>query len=552
MKNISALSRKLLNNGDSPWPVRILLCLAVLVAYASVWPNEFVFDDAHLITGNTFLRHWGSLPKLLTSMCYAGYGLPGGFYRPVQMLAYFLTYQAFGPSPAAFHALSIALQALNACLLHHFGVRAGFKKGAAFTASLLWAVHPLYTSDVAYMSSVAEPLWGCFSLLGLIALLPGFTPRKIWMAMIFFMLALGCKESAVVFPALAATTFFFVSKDRVQVTAYLRMWPLWLLSAGYVAVWLVVIHKFGHVVTGAGDPAYFQEYTSNFANRLLTSLAALPVYARLIVWPTGLHIERTPAVSTTLLAWLPMTGALIAGLGLLQILKGKGRALTFGLLWFAAALAPYTGIIIPIDALVSEGWLYVPMMGLFLGAAQTAAVFFEKRKNAARLLVTVLALSLGTATFFQTQVWRNTETLYQSIQQNGGYVARLSSYLGLYYMERGEFDKAVEQFQYVLDHPDNLHPVGGSDPHLQLALAWLHIPVDTSDTITIFAISRNLPTCRHIPEAIGELGKTLQDDPNFYWAHQALAVIYNYQGDKQMADFHLKKAKEIFSKQGNQ
>jgi hypothetical protein len=536
-------------SGKSPWPARIFLCLAVLVSYASVWPNEFVFDDMHLIVGNDFLRSWSSLPKLLTSMSYAGYGIPGGFYRPVQMLIFFLIYQAFGLSAIPFHALSIALQALNACLLHHFGIKAEFKKGVAFSAALLWAVHPLHTINVAYAASMAELLWSSFCLLGLITLLPDFTPHKIFTAMVFFILALGCKESAVVFPALAAATLFFVNKDRARYATYLKTWPLWLLSVCFITLWLLLIHKFGSTLTGAGDPGYFQAYTFNLKNRIITSLATLPVYAWLIVWPVGLHVERVPAVSSTLFAWLPMTGALMAGLGLLQILRGRVVALSFGILWFAIALSPYTGILVPIDAFLSEGWMYMPTMGLFLGVTQTAAGFFDKSKNAAWLLVLALAFALGSATFIQVKVWRNTETLYQSVLQNGGYVARLSDYLGLYYMEHSEFDKAVEQFQYVLDKL-------GAGPrvtwatHLRLALSWLHVSIDASQTVRINDVVRALPSCQHIPEAVAELGKTLQDNPDYYWAHQALSAIYRYQGNSQMADFHLKQAEEILKKQG--
>ena len=532
---------------DNIWSDRTILCLAAFISYASIWNNQFVFDDIHLIAGNEFLRHWDSLPKLLTSMSYAGYGIAGGFYRPVQMLLYFLLYQVFGLSPIAFHALNISLHILNACLLHSFGRRAGFNKGAVFVAALLWAVHPLHAVDVAFMASTAELLWGTFCLLGLIALLPDFTLGKILKAMIFFLLALCSKESAVVFPALAAVTLFFVAKERVPLSVYLKTWPLWVLSACYVAVWLWVMHKFGRDVTGAGDPAYFEAYTFNFKNRLLTSLATLPVYAGLIVWPVGLHVERVPEVSTTMLAWLPLMGTLIAGLGLWQIFQKGQLALRFGLLWYIVALAPYTGITIPIDALLSEGWLYVPTMGLFLAVAQTTAVFFEKRQNVTCLLVLAMFIPLSITTFIHSTAWRNTETLYQDTLQNGGYVVRLSSYLGKYYMEHGEFDKAIHQFQYVLDHPQGSHWTGTGDTHLQLAMAWLQI---SSSTVTINDVARALPSCHHIGEVIAELGKVLQNDPNFYWAHQALVAIYRYQGNNQMADFHDKKVREILQRRG--
>ena len=567
MRKISAFSKRFLDmarSGHSLWPERICLCLAVLIAYASVWPDEFIFEDKFLIVLNGLLRHWSTLPQLLTSPNFAGNGSQQGFYRPVQMLVYFLIYQAFGASTVAFHALNIVLQALNACLLHHFGVRAGFRKGAAFAAALLWAVHPLHVVDVAYIPSTGELLWSSFCLLGLITLLPDFAPRRIWQAMIFFMLALSCKESAVVFPALAVITFFFVDKDRTRFAGYLRTWPLWLLATVYTAGWMLFIHKSGYNIYNidqSGKATYYQDYISNFTNRVLTSLATLPVYARLIIWPAGLHTERVFPVFSTLLAWQPIAGALMVGLGLLQILWGRlrrnkyssaagGLALSFGLLWFAVALSPVTGIVIPIDARISDGWMYMPAMGLFLGVTEAVAGFFEKRQTTARVLVLVLALSLGTATFLQNGVWRNPETLYQNISRNGGRVDRLSSPLGLYYMEHGEFDKAAEQFRYAIDHPDGRPETAWGYAHMRVALALLQVRMDENDVSTLSDVISALPSCQHIPEAIGELGKALQHDPDFHWAHEALAAIYRYQGNNQMADFHEKQAEAILKKQG--
>ena len=538
-----------------PWPERMLLCLAVLIAYASVWPDTFVFDDTNLIVLNTFLKHWSGLPKLLTSLNFGGGGLPGGFYRPVPMAAYFFVYQAFGPSSVAFHALNVSLQALNACLLHHFGIRAGFKKGVAFAAALLWAVHPLHTINVAYMASTAELLWSSFCLLGLITLLPDFTSRKIWQAMIFFLLALGCKESAIVFPALAAITFFFVSNYRARVSAYLKMWPLWLLAAGYFATQMVFMHKTGYTMDLSGDPIWFQDYTSNFTNRVLTSFATLPVYARLIVWPTGLHTARNFPIFSTLQAWPPAAGALVIGLSFLHILWGQARrglALSFGLLWFAVALSPYTGIAIPIDALISEGWLYLPTMGLFLAVMQTAARFFEKKENVARLLVLVLAFALGITTFFQNEVWRNNETLYQNILQNGGDTSQLRSFLGVFYLEQQEFDKASEQFQYEVNHLNKRDtPQWAAETHINLAMALLHVSSDEGYNVTIDEVDRGLSSSPHIPEAIRELGQAILVYPDCYFAHVVLSAVYRHQGNDQMADFHRKQAESILQKQAN-
>jgi hypothetical protein len=557
MKTITHFSKELFSGG-SPWAVRGLLCLAVALAYSNIWPNVFLFNDGIVIVQDKFLRHWSDLPDLLTHLSNAGYGRPDGFYRPVEMLIYFLMYQVFGPSAIAFHALNLSLHMLNVCLLYHFGCRIGLRPGGVFVATLLWALHPLHTDNVTYISSTSELLWGMFCLSGLLTLLPDFKPHKVWQAMIFFVLALGCKESTVVFPALAAATFFFVSKSRLQISAYVKMWPLWLLSACYIAIWLLFMHKTGYALNDVGD----LNYTGSFVNRLLTSLATLPTYARLIVWPAGLHIEWFFPTFPTLLAWRPLAGVLMVSLCLLQIFsRGKSQrqsqqdlALSFGLLWFAVALSPYTGIITPVDAVINEGWLYVPLMGFFLGVTEMAAGFFEKKKFAVRpvvsFVVAALALSLGTATFLQNQIWRTPETLYQNNVKDQDWDRGERDYiLGLFYLQRGDFDEAIAQFQDLVDHPEAGAASRLASTHMWLAMAWLHADIK-NNMIMPEALDHALHSSPHIPEAISELGKALQESPDFYQVHKILSVIYRYQGNSVMAEFHDREAAEIQQKQG--
>ena len=523
-----------------PWPERIILCLAVLISYASVWPNEFVFDDNFLIVKNSFLKSWAGLPDIFTHLNFAGNGQASGFYRPVPMLLHFIIYQVFGASTIAFHALNLGLQTINACLLHHFAIRAGFKRGAAFAAALLWAVHPLHSEAVAYMSSTPELLWATFLLLGLIIPLPDFTPSKMAQAAVFFILALGSKETAVVFPALVAVTLFFISKDRKQLSTYFKTWPLWLMAAAYITGWTIFIHKSGYSMDKTGDAAYFQEYTTNITNRILTCLATLPVYAQLIIFPQSLHMERDFPISHTLLDWRTATGAMMTCVSLLQILWGrlqKGLALSFGVLWFAIALSPATGIGFPINARLSEHWLYFPLMGLFLGIMQSLSGFFINREKMAQFIILALSLLLGTATFLQSEKWRNAETLYQSIQQSGGFVQRMSDIVGLFYLKNGQFDKAIEQFQYLIDNPKGPETAGPYQglTHMRIAFALLGAHLDKDEIVTAYEILRVLPSSRRIPEAIGEFNKALESDPNCFWAHKFLAIIYRYQGKTALA-----------------
>jgi len=119
----------------------------------------------------------------------------------------------------------------------------------------------------------------------------------------------------------------------------------------------------------------------------------------------------------------------------------------------------------------------------------------------------------------------------------------------VFYIEHGEFDKATERFQYEIDHPDGGSKKFWAEIHYKLAMAWLQAPYKNGNLV-IDEMDRTLSS-PHIPEAIGELGKALQADPDFYWAHTVLAFIYFHQGNDQMARFHEKQIKDILQKQGN-
>ena len=79
------------------------LIAAVLLAYANVYGNEFVFDDLVLVAGNKFLTSWRYTGALFVTHLCEGYNsgqFHDPFWRPLQALLYLFVYHAAGPSPA--------------------------------------------------------------------------------------------------------------------------------------------------------------------------------------------------------------------------------------------------------------------------------------------------------------------------------------------------------------------------------------------------------------------------------------------------------------------
>ncbi len=540
------------------WRDRALICLAVVLSYASVWPNKFLFDDIVLIKENSFLKTSRGLVQIFTHRIGAGAGLPILFYRPVPMAVHWCIYHLSTilhiQMTVGFHALNIALQALNGCLLLAFGLRAGFNRYAALAAALLWAVHPLHTEAVAYMAATPELLWSTFCLLGLITLLPkkppvdgivdpkeAFTPRRITLSLVLFTLALLSKESAIVFPALAAATLFFISNERARLPTYFKTWPLWYLSFAYTMFILFII--LGNITTTTGplNPAYAHIYKSSIAVRIWTALATLPTYAHLIVWPEELYFRREAPVFTTLWHWQPLLGLAMVLAAAAQILWGRGKrglALTFGLLWFAAAQSPNTGIVAPIDALISEHWMYLPTMGLFLGVTQTFSGLFRHQRKAAILLVTVMTVALGTATFRQNMKWFNIDTVYRNTRQYHARASIMSNYEGMFLISRRRFAAARQTWLYCLDNLPADDAYNRAMAHTGLAMVWLHAVPEDGDTFTGNDVRRALPLAgrANAEKAVTELQKAARfDTARSYKVHQYLSVIYTYLGEKNRA-----------------
>jgi hypothetical protein len=192
----------------------IALIAAVFLAYSNVYHNDFLYDDISLITENKFLTSWNYLGILFATPALQGYSATfhDPFYRPLQMFLYLCVYQVAGPSTIAFYFLNLTLHSSNACLLYALGIRLGFNRVGVFLAVLLWALHPVHTEAITYMSGTADPLCGVFLLSGILVLVPEYSRWRVLTACALFVLALLSKETAVVFPLLVMGLLFYRSE----------------------------------------------------------------------------------------------------------------------------------------------------------------------------------------------------------------------------------------------------------------------------------------------------------------------------------------------------
>jgi protein O-mannosyl-transferase len=492
-----------------------ILLLAIFIAYANIYHNPFLFDDEFLIIKNNFLRNFSHTGLIVTTSSTAGFGGMDSFYRPLQGLLYLITYQMAGLSTAAFHLLNLLLHGLNAVLLFTLGVRIGFRPMAVFFACLLWALHPMHTEAVTYMSATADTLYTSLCLAGLLVVLPDFSTRKILLAAGVFALAIGAKETALVFPLLVMACLFFMHEKRYQLQTYFKTWPLWLVAIAYVILRMTIL-KFD----GLDFYKTPNVYTESILVRFYTFLATLPDYAALIIWPHDLHMEHAFPVYASAMNIKVMLGAVLLGastaylfIHALQKKIGRnGLTLCFALLWFFAAHALHTGLALPVNSFFLEHWMYMPSMGLFLCSAEWAYTAIDRLPSRdMRLLclslVIVAAGTLGIATFEQNKIWADPITFYSNIIEHGGENGRVHNNIAMAYDAMGDVERAKTHYEKAIALHDTY-----AQTHYNLALLLLK----TND----------------VHAALEHLDRSIILNPKFTQSYDALIQIYTYLGDK--------------------
>ncbi len=282
------------------------------------------------------------------------------------------------------------------------------------TASL-WAVHPLQTSAVTYISGRADPLAALFCFLGLIFALRALAkPLVNWrefLAGTCFLVAALSKEMGLVGFALWLLTLLYARAAPRRVITALA------ISAVAVGIYVTMRASAQRVAPPASLP-------STLVERPALAAAALGEYAKLAVAPTILRMERGqqrwPAESihntvfeTPALA-ICVGGAAVAVLFLLwlvQSVRHRRRLQALALMLAAVCYLPISNLL-TLNATVAEHWLYLPLAFILLAGSVEGARLLAPVASAivppgraATAAVTLWGVALAARTWMRESDW---------------------------------------------------------------------------------------------------------------------------------------------------
>lgn len=417
------------------------------------WPSlnaSFQFDDWNVIVNDARLQSlaawWQSMPGI----------------RPLLKLSYALNI-AIDMSPVGFRVVNVLIHSLSATLvcwlLRVKGLRAGLPRatatGAALLAALMFALHPVQTEAVTYISGRSSSLAACFCLLSLCCWVrseESTNARRnlLWLAAccVTFVAAVGCKETALVLPV----ALLLYSADRPLSTTLKHLSPLLALTALMLLV-AFSLPTYRYLLSVSLD-------TRTLTENLLTQSRALVYLAGQLVRINNGNADPQLAVITEVdllssvlcLAWL----ALLVG-ALLRVRKAPVGA--FAVLWFLLWLAPTNSLLPRLDV-ANDRQLYLALIGPAWWLALRVAGWQRVRPALGNVAVVLLLASLAYATFQRNRIYETEITFWQDTAARNPHSARAANNLGMAYALECRVDDAVMQFERAIAlNPDDYRAI---------------------------------------------------------------------------------------------
>jgi tetratricopeptide (TPR) repeat protein len=460
------------------WYALATLMVVVAVTYANGLSGEFVFDDQNLIV----MRRWPQDFQEAVRMFRYG-------YRPVREFSYALDISIWGQNPFGFHLTNLLIHAANVLMIFFLGRKLMNRLLPATAAALIFAVHPIQTDSVTYISGRRDVLYAFFYVAAFHLYLKWReTRRKRNLAAFLFCwgLSLLSKEMAVSLP-LVIFAWSFVELWPRQEGSWLRCtlvsivkslnrekWlyaPLLAAMLGYT--WYYVFVK--HASTRVGSEG-IEYWGGSFYSNLLMAVRAQAWYLKQLVFPTPIaQYFDAFQPSSSVLEWrvLVAIGVVAAVIVAGFVLLKKNRVMAFAVFSYFAMLLPVSQII-PHHEFVADHYLYLPLasFGLFVAAAVEALITrYPAALRPAYAALGVIILILAVMTVLTNRRWGDALSLWQANYEAVPRSARAASNLaGEYLRRRGDVQKAEFYYKQALASDPKFEPAYTALVSLYLSL----------------------------------------------------------------------------------
>jgi len=569
--NRSLLARLILSKRASA-----LFVIAIAAGvYLPTLRGDFVWDDRDLIVENPAVQtlDLGTVRDAFATDFWRGPSRTGGYYRPLTTLSYHIDYAVYHRNPWGFHLTNILANATVCVLVYFWLVTLSGSPLLALLTALLFALHPLHSENVAWISGRTDIFATLFALVALIFYVRARRELRALRAsaqaivsLAAFFVSLLYKESTAALPLVLIVLELppcqsWLRGTRARIPFYVPTLPYLGVLGGYLAMRASVL--------GASASVY-PPYAEGVLRFVALPLAIIGGYAGKLLVPLHLSAEWDVPVPGSMFSPYVLAGFLaVAGMAW-ATWKWRARpSVVLGVSLLVAGFAPVLNIL-PLGEVSAERFAYFGSLGFGLILAGPFARAYSVRdpqlrnaapphaahpmdaKVASQLAFAFVAIALvwGGRTIARTSDWKNETTLFAVTATSSPGSARAQLNVGNDARRHGRIQAAATAYRKALqikpDYPDALSNLAGllaARRHYAEARALLERAAkEAPDNVSILANLGSLDARRGLlDEAARRFTHVLEIDPDNLEAHFNLGLVRERQKRVREARAHFER-----------
>ncbi|MFC1649262.1 tetratricopeptide repeat protein [Patescibacteria group bacterium] len=476
----------------------------VTIVYLNSINNEFVSDDIFGIVNNKIIGTWEYLKQ-------------GTRTYPSRLITHTISYQLGGRNPVFFRLPIIITHFLNTTLV--FVILSIFKKkNFGFLAAILFAVHPLLTEPVIWISAGSYVYTTLFFLLSFLYYIIETKTNRI-LSILFFLVALSFSAFSACLPFILLLYEFSNNKLRRNWKKTIPYFTI-LFIAGFS---FIAMLKF-RVSSLSAD----HNQAANFRNPLIHIPSIISTYLELFLWPQNLTLYHSD-VGFSMFGYSTIffnsTAFVMKTVVFLMFVVGmilsyfKDKFIFFWLGFFAIAIA-ITLVPLSIVWTVAERYVYLASIGLFVVFVQILWKLFKNNRENLYILIFVFAIILGVRTIVRNSNWKTADDLWLSSAEISPTSPQNHNNLGDLYRRKGDLARAKYEFETAIQ----LKPTYADAMH-NLAATYL-LTGDSENAKILFE-------------------KSIEFKPTLWQSHLHLANIYIAENDIENAEAYILKSVQL-------
>ena len=470
---------ELQKGASEQWIAPIVILAVTLISFGPILQNQFVeWDDYENLISNESYRGlgWAQLSWMFTTVHM-------GPYQPLSWVTLGLDYLIWGMNPTGYHLTSLLFHAANAVFFYFISRRvleivwpgtlsqARWKLSAAAAfAALFFSIHPLRVESVAWATERRDVVSGFFFLATIYCYLranssaQGQSRGWLAVALACYVLSLLGKATAITLPVVLLILDVFplrrLDSDPQSWWArpyrgVLREKLLFCLPAILFAIIALLGQQ--HVSAMKSLDSFSIE------SRVAQALFAAGFYS----WKTILPLDLSPLyeIPPNFSFWNRMvlagTAATIAISVAVYVFRRRWPAGLACWAYSLALLAPVLGIVSTGPQLAADRYTYLSFLSWAVLAG--AGLLFVTRSAAraasvlaAYLTATIIVVVFSLLTWHQTEVWRDTGTLWSHVLKLNPNSSIAHYNLAKFLANRGERAVAIAHYREALKiRPDD-------------------------------------------------------------------------------------------------